>query len=132
MFLPNIKNNEIKLFLSRETRNGSIESQVANRISAEIPIRLDFNRNGDERVFGGRAFLGPRNAAAPFNAAESCETPFDGFRRGFCGNVRRTEPLNPNVCTPFGCKNYVAPPDVSFLEFIDDETHISPRCRADS
>jgi hypothetical protein len=177
MFLPSIKNNEIKLFLSREIRNGSSENQVADRIAAEIPIRLDFNRNADAVVFADGALYAPRNAASfnaesrrsapfamgknygtPFNTERSyafnternCETPFNSERsyapfyterscgtpplpdpfRGFCGNARRPEPPDGNLCTPFGYKSYSAPFDASFLRFIDDETHISPRCRA--
>jgi hypothetical protein len=117
MFLPSIKDNEIKLFLSRETRNGLPENQVTNRIAAEIPIRLNFDRN-EARDFRALPEGGGRCA------------PSFALRRGFCGGPRQIELFDPNVCTPFGCKNYVAPADTSFLEFIDDETHISPRCRA--
>jgi hypothetical protein len=144
MFLPSIKNNEIKLFLSRETGRGAPENRVTDRVSAEIPIKFDFDRNadggffgagnaapfGDARAFRDGAFFGPRSSAAPFGGIErrGCRPPlFEG--RGFCGRARRIDPPDPNVCVPFGCKNYVAPPDASFLEFIDDETHISPRCR---
>ncbi|MDR2046874.1 MAG: hypothetical protein LBP79_03080 [Clostridiales bacterium] len=54
--------------------------------------------------------------------------PPNPVRRGFCGR-RYPESADTNVCTPFGCKNYTAPPDFSFLEFVDPASHISPRNR---
>ncbi|MDR1905302.1 MAG: hypothetical protein LBQ27_00065 [Clostridiales bacterium] len=47
-------------------------------------------------------------------------------RCNFCGRIIGREP---EACAPFSCKNIRHQADTSFLLLIDDDTHISPRCR---
>ncbi|MDR2090180.1 MAG: hypothetical protein LBP62_00750 [Clostridiales bacterium] len=161
MFRPSIKNNEITLSLSREIKSNSPENLTVDRIRAEIPIQLNFDRDYDRNgggYFRDGALFGPRSTAfadapvrgfgspSPFRdfggfsnvrdsngflpVRDSSALPFGGiFRRGICGRARKIEPPDPNVCEPFGYKNYAAPADTSFLDFIGGDVHISPRCR---